>query len=138
MNKADLESLVDIRVSEAEALLASGNFPGAYYLAGYAVECALKACIAKQVRQYDFPNKKLAVSSHSHKLADLVGVAGLRQKLEENENNDAEFKLNWAVAKDWSEQSRYECSIPEPKARDLIDAVTNDNSGVLSWLRTYW
>jgi HEPN domain-containing protein len=29
-------------------LLEAGLYAGAYYLAGYAVECALKACIAKK------------------------------------------------------------------------------------------
>ena len=77
MNKSDLEKLVDIRVTESEVLLEYESFQGAYYLAGYALECAIKACIAKQVQQYDFPNKELAQKSHQHKLTDLLGVAGL-------------------------------------------------------------
>ena len=47
MNKSDLENLVDIRVSEAQVLLESENFQGSYYLAGYAIECAIKVCIVK-------------------------------------------------------------------------------------------
>jgi len=47
LNKTDLELLADLRLAEAAALL--GMAPpmpdAAYYLAGYAVECALKACI---------------------------------------------------------------------------------------------
>ncbi len=135
MDKADLEKLVDIRISEAEILLTSGNFHGAYYLAGYAIECALKACIAKQVNQYDFPNKKLAQDSYSHDLTQLLGVAGLRQELEQM---DDEFKVSWATAKDWSESARYECSIEQTKANDLFNAITDENSGVLAWLKTYW
>jgi len=80
MNKTDLEQLVDIRVAEAEVLLRNGNYQGAYYLIGYSLECAFKACISKQVRQFDFPNKQLATQSHTHKLTDLLGVAGLKQK----------------------------------------------------------
>jgi hypothetical protein len=38
MNKKDLENLVEIRVTEAASLLNSKHFPGAYYLAGYALE----------------------------------------------------------------------------------------------------
>jgi len=138
MNKSDLEKLVDIRVSEAEVLLRYENYQGAYYLAGYALECAIKACIAKQVRQYDFPNKELAQKSHQHKLTDLLGVAGLKQKLGEKERSDLDFQLNWAVAKDWSVESRYECSIESSKANDLFQAVTNENSGILAWLKTFW
>ena len=138
MNKTDLEALVEIRVSEAMALLESNKYEGAYYLIGYAIECALKACIAKQVNQYDFPNKQLANKSHTHKLNELLGVAGLKQKLTEKENQDNEFKLNWAVVKDWSEASRYECLIEETKATDLFAAATNENSGILAWLKTFW
>jgi hypothetical protein len=138
MNKSDLEKLVDIRVSESEVLLEYENFQGAYYLAGYALECAIKACIAKQVQQYDFPNKELAQKSHQHKLTDLLGVAGLKQKLGEKEQADIDFKLNWAVAKDWSVESRYECAVESSKAKDLYRAVTDENSGILAWLKTFW
>ena len=138
MNKTDLENLVEIRISEAAVLLTSGNFPGAYYLAGYALECALKACIAKQVSQYDFPNKKLAEDSYSHDLPKLIGVAGLKQALSQKEKEDVEFGLNWAVAKDWSESARYECGIEKTRANDLYSAITDKKSGVLAWLKTYW
>ena len=76
MNKVELETLSETRIREAELLFSNGEFGGAYYLAGYSVECALKACICKQVKESDFPNKKLAQDSHTHKLLDLVGVAG--------------------------------------------------------------
>jgi HEPN domain-containing protein len=138
MNKSDLETLVSIRISEAKLLLESEKYQGSYYLAGYALECAIKVCITKQVNQYDFPNKELAQKSHQHKLTDLLGVAGLKQKLNEKELTDMEFKLNWAVAKDWTVESRYECSIESSKANDLFQAVTDENSGVLAWLKTFW
>lgn len=56
MNRSDIQILADIRVGEAKALLDLGHWPGAYYLAGYAVECALKACIAKLTKADDFPD----------------------------------------------------------------------------------
>lgn len=138
MNKSDLERLVDIRVSEAKVLLESKNYEGSYYLLGYSLECALKACIAKQVKQYDFPNKDLAQKSHQHKLTDLLGVAGLKQKLGEKEQEDSDFQLNWLVAKDWTVESRYECKIEEKKANDFYEAITNKKSGILIWLKTFW
>ncbi|MCQ8116256.1 DNA-binding protein [Methylomonas rosea] len=138
MNKSDLEKLVEIRLTEAEILLKSRSFQGAYYLTGYSLECALKACIAKQVSQYDFPNKQLANQSHTHNLTELLGVAGLKQKLSEQRERNNDFNLNWAVAKDWSESSRYECNIEETKANDLFKAVTEETSGILAWLKKYW
>lgn len=138
MNKSELEKLVGIRVQEADILLKSKCFQGAYYLIGYALECAFKACISKQVKAFDFPDKQLANASHTHKLSELVGVAGLKQKLNEQENQDENFKLNWAVAKDWSEVSRYECIVEENKANDLYKAITDNESGILPWLKKYW
>lgn len=138
MNKSDLENLVTIRLSDAAILLNYKNFHGAYYLAGYAIECALKVCIAKQVRQHDFPNKKLAEDSYSHDLEKLLGVAGLKPHLANKEKMDTEFRVNWAVVKDWSEQARYDQNIEATKAQDLYTAITDKQSGVLEWLKTYW
>jgi hypothetical protein len=138
MNKKDLEELVDIRIKEAKVLLDAESYQGAYYLAGYSLECAIKACIAKQVQQYDFPNLELAKHSYSHKLIDLLGVAGLKQKLSEKEQQDINFQLNWTVAKDWNEKARYESRIEEKKAKDLYEAITHNQSGVLVWLKTFW
>jgi hypothetical protein len=47
MDRKDLQSLSRWRLLEARALLRAGLPNGAYYLAGYSIECALKACIAK-------------------------------------------------------------------------------------------
>jgi len=103
MNKNELESLAAIRIKEAEILLTANCYHGAYYLAGYALECILKACIAKQVKEFDFPDKKLANDSYTHDLAKLLITAGLRQELGKQENQNEEFKLNWAVVNKWSE-----------------------------------
>jgi hypothetical protein len=48
MNRVDFQNLATERLSDAEALIAGGRFDCAYYVAGYAVECALKACILFQ------------------------------------------------------------------------------------------
>jgi HEPN domain-containing protein len=47
VNRNGLQDLSKVRLKEATALLNLRMYDGAYYLAGYAVECALKACIAK-------------------------------------------------------------------------------------------
>jgi hypothetical protein len=57
MNRRDLQTLAKIRLKEAQALARLRLYDGAYYLAGYAVECALKACIARRTSRYDFPDK---------------------------------------------------------------------------------
>ncbi len=137
MNKYELEVLSAIRIKEAEVLLKAECYHGAYYLAGYALECILKACIAKQIKQFDFPDKKLANDSYTHDLSKLLITAGLKLELMQQENKDINFKLNWSVANKWSEESRYEHSIQRQDARDLYEAITETESGVLPWLKKY-
>jgi hypothetical protein len=134
MNRSDLQQLAEARVRESQALLAAGETAGAYYVGGYAAECALKACIAKQTRQYDFPDRRLVNASHTHNLSELLGLAGLRQALGAAA---AGVQANWAIAKDWSEQSRYEMRTSQ-EAQDLFDALTDPSDGVLPWLRQHW
>ena len=57
------------------------RWTGASYssLAGYAVECALKARIAKATRKHDFPDTKKADASHRHNLRELLKVANLEE-----------------------------------------------------------
>lgn len=97
-----------------------------------------KGMHSKKVNQHDFPNKKLAEDSYSHDLSKLVGVAGLKTDLSQREQSDQVFSLNWAVAKDWSERSRYEIGITQAQARDLVAAISDNNNGVLQWLKNYW
>jgi hypothetical protein len=58
MTRADFQALAEERINDAGALLNSRRFSGAYYSSGLAVECALKACVAKNTRQFDFPQKR--------------------------------------------------------------------------------
>jgi hypothetical protein len=46
-------------------------------LAGYSVECGLKACVAKQIREHDFPDRQFVLDSYTHDLNRLIGLAGL-------------------------------------------------------------
>ena len=113
-----------MRRREALVLLTAGHYPGAYYLAGYAVECALKACVAKQVRRYDFPDKKLANEAFTHDLTKLMKLSGLAPELTKEMELNKSLELNWAVVKDWSESTRYETGTTETQARDLYSACT--------------
>jgi HEPN domain-containing protein len=62
INRKGLQDLSKLRLNEAEALLRSNHPDGAYYLAGYAVECALKACISKRTQRYDFPDRQSLIA----------------------------------------------------------------------------
>jgi hypothetical protein len=82
VNRRDLQGLTRVRLAEARALLDAGLYDGAYYLAGYAVECALKACIARRTRIHDFPLKPSDVRGmYTHDSVGLVRAADLRDSL---------------------------------------------------------
>ena len=139
MNRLDFQLLADVRIEEAGALL---NLPtpmpdGAYYLAGYAVECALKACICLKYAQYDWPEKKFVADSHTHDLLDLVRLAGLSAQRVAEAAFDIAFFNNWQVVNEWREQSRYERH-SLIKARRMFEAVDNNANGVLSWIKARW
>lgn len=130
MTRKDLQDLASIRLKEAKALLDQGLHDGAYYLCGYAVECALKACIAKNVRQYDFPDKKVVIDSHTHDIEKLIRVSGLEPELRLQTQKNQEFKLNWQVVRDWSEISRYKRS-SEFDATDLYFSIVDEQNGIM-------
>lgn len=138
MNRTELQRISRLRVEEAKVLLDNGYFSGAYYILGYSVECALKACIARQIRRYDIPDRKLINDSYTHDLEKLVSVSGLKDELQKESRANRTLGLNWAVAKDWKVDSRYEIGVSESKAKDLFTAVTGRRDGVLSWLRKWW
>ena len=139
MNRSDFQKLAEIRIKEAKVLLDNKCFEGAYYLAGYAVECALKACIAKKTKLHDFPPpRKVVEDIYTHSIMTLLVRSELGLELKNQETTVIQFKLNWAVVKDWSEHKRYETQIDTKRARDLYRAVTNSRNGVLPWLKRYW
>jgi HEPN domain-containing protein len=123
---------------EAKVLLLNGEYSGAYYLAGYAVECGLKACIAKQIKKFDFPDKKTVIDSYTHDLAALVKVAGLQPSLDlEIQRDQQGFGLYWKVVRQWTEQHRYQI-IDQKTAEGLVEAISDAKRGVLKWLKRHW
>ena len=138
MNRQDFHILAEIRVEDARVLLDAGQWAGAYYLCGYAVECAIKACIAKQTREHDFPNLNKVRQSYSHDLRQLIVRTELEDELEAQRRGRARFNSHWGILEGWSEQRRYDHGITGEQARDLFNAVTDNTYGVLTWLRNFW
>ena len=138
MNRADLQALAEDRLKDAEVLLANGRFGAAYYLAGYAVECALKACIAKLTKAEDFPIKNSTTTVYIHDLKKLAATARVEAAISQLSGSDQSFKSNWEIVGWWSEESRYDRSIDQPLAELMLDAVSNPQHGVLSCIRQYW
>src|SRR5215471_1423931 len=97
ITRREFQRLADLRASEAGVLARNRKQQGAYYLAGYSVECALKACIAKQTKRHEFPPKHDYVREvYTHNLNKLLQLAGLDKELE------IDMKTNGALANNWN------------------------------------
>lgn len=137
MDRYHFQRLAGLRLQEARVLLRNGKFEGCYYLSGYAVECALKACICKLTRRYDFPDRDFARAVYVHNLTDLLRLAKLEQAMTEDAARNREFRLNWAIVRRWNEESRY--GTPSQRdADEMFQAVSNRSAGVVRWLRRHW
>src|SRR5947207_1147458 len=134
----ELRQLAEDRILDAQALLTAQRWSGAYYVAGYAVECALKACIARLTAEHDFPPKlKFVQDCYTHELVKLVQAANLKTDLDNDTTANPILSGYWGVAKDWTEASRYDQKT-QLQAERLFEAITNHPNGVLPWIRIRW
>jgi hypothetical protein len=74
MNRNDFRELARIRLREARVLLRNSCLKGHIIYPAMCIECAIKACIAKQTKRFDFPDKRTVQDSHSHDLEQLIRV----------------------------------------------------------------
>jgi hypothetical protein len=138
VNRTDFQRLAPLRLKEAKTLHAAGLHAGAYYLAGYSVEFALKSCIAKRFVAGDWPDKKLVDRVWKHDLDDLLEVAELRKDLESARATRPNLDVHWAIVKDWREAERYDDSTTDVDAAALIKAIEDSADGILPWLQQRW
>jgi HEPN domain-containing protein len=137
MNRNDLQQLADLRIREANILFAAGEYSGAYYLAGYAVECALKACFAKNVKQYDFPEKGRTDKVFIHDLKELLKHAGLKDQLDADLKKNVGLAASWEEVVKWSEASRY-FFWTKNQTEEILAAILEGKDGVMPWIKQRW
>lgn len=142
MNRPELQHLTRERLRDAEIFLASGQWAGAYHMAGYALECALKSCILKLVDDTGiiFTDKKYLdklAKCWTHDLVQLIDVAELTEEFGKARGSNPQLDAYWLTVQGWKEVSRYERKT-EAEARKLFEAITNDPDGVLPWIQTRW
>jgi len=137
MDRRHLQNLAQTRLADARVLFAAGRFSGAYYLAGYVIECGLKACVAKLTTSESFPDKDLANAVYTHDLKILAKAAKLDAAIEQRAKADPDFELNWAITNFWSETARYE-SWSKDEAKWMLDAVSDSAHGVLQCITQFW
>lgn len=137
MRKIDLEKLSERKIQSALALAEIRHWSNSFYLAGYSIELALKAVIAKQISADTIPDRNLINKVYTHDFAILLGLAGLKGVHNQTVKIDSIFASNWAICSEWNPDSRYQ-EKSAFEAHYLLEAITNDAHGVLRWIKTHW
>lgn len=137
-----MQVLAKTRLADAKALLGRKRWSAAYYLTGYAVECALKSCLLHHIHETGviFKDQKYLKElggCWTHDFVTLVKISGLDEPFGVARGQNPVLEANWTVTKDWKETSRYE-EKTEHEARSLYTAVEHEADGVLAWVRQHW
>lgn len=84
-----------------------------------------------------FPEKQFSVNCYSHKLIDLVNLAGLNAVWDAKRRADPLFRVCWGTVEAWTEQTRYH-RVTESEARLLYDSIADTVNGVMTWLKSHY
>jgi hypothetical protein len=144
MTRTEFQQIALLRLEEAEILLNQGKYNGCCYLAGYALESALKAAICQRMDNDDFFEALKSETLRAfkiHNLKELLILAGLSRKYEDLRINSPILYDNWLIIFDeirWSEQLRYQITMTQQNAENMIHAINEPINGILQWIKNYW
>ncbi len=138
MTRAELQRLAKMRLDDGSVLLGAKRYAACYYVLGYAVECALKACIAQTFKANTIPDKNFVNSIFTHDLAALLKKAGLGERLKLASESDPKLQSNWTSVQEWKGERRYKTTVTRKEAEDFRTAVADPDHGVLQWLQRHW
>ncbi len=138
MTRKDLQELSRLRLREADALYNARLYDGCVYLAGYAVELALKARICRVLRVNEYPSGDLGKAFKVHSLEQLKVLAGLSRDIDVRKNK--ELFDNWSKAVAWNPEQRYDApgKYNGATAKVILDGLTAKPNGVFTWLTKRW
>jgi hypothetical protein len=117
MNDSDLKQLAQEHLDDAMALQGSQRFAGAIYLAGYAVECALKFRICQTLGWSDFPPNSDHRALKSHDLNFLLNYSGMLLETKKT------YSFLWERAAQWNPEMRYR-TLARPNAAECHDFIS--------------
>jgi HEPN domain-containing protein len=140
VNRVQWQQLAERWLADAKALLDEHRWSAAYYLAGYAVECGLKACVLVRLAatpELIFETKKFSENCWTHNALELVKQSGLETTRAADAAANPALHKNWLVVRDWRENARYQTTSHQ-KAKKLYAAIADDPNGVMSWIRARW
>jgi hypothetical protein len=138
VNRLQWQQLAERWIPDARAMLDAHRWSAAYYVAGYAIECALKSCILKRVvasAELIFEDRRFSEKCWTHSIEELVRLADLEAARAADIATNRTLGRNWLIVKDWNEKSRYE-TVTHHRAKKLFNAVADNVNGVMPWIRT--
>jgi HEPN domain len=97
------------KLASSKSLLAAGQYDDASYLAGYAIELALKARYCTRNQWADFPDDRAEATRRGVRgmlVHDLKKLLKLSDHI--SLQNNSMLNIDWDRALDWSEQRRYQ------------------------------
>ncbi len=133
----DLQKLAEVRLEDAIVLFQAEKASSAYYIAGYAIELTLKACISRLFQTDVIPDKAFVNAIYTHSLENLLNAAGLLPQFKEDSKVDAQFAAYWGIVSKWSETSRYQFT-DKVTAATLIQSIQDPDHGVFQWVKKHW
>jgi HEPN domain-containing protein len=119
----DVRKIAHARLKDAKVLLTAGQYEGAIYLCGYAVELALKARICRVLKWAGYPaTKKEFEGLQTFRTHDLDVLARLTGR--DSVMKKAYF-AEWAAVVEWSPETRYKPigSTSSAKVQIMISAA---------------
>ena len=140
MTRSEWRRTAESRVRDAAALLKARRWSAAYYLAGYAVECGLKACVVAYLRKnldVIFRDRRFSEKCWTHDYDELFKLAELKAQWDADMAANKDLQDNWEVVKNWKETARYQRK-SRGDAEKLYQAITDPVNGVLPWIRNHW
>jgi hypothetical protein len=137
LSRNDLQKLAEVRIEDSKLLFKTGKSSSAYYLAGYCIELALKACISKLFQSDVIPENAFVQAIYTHSLNTLLNVAGLRPQFNEETKSDPQFAAYWGIVSNWSVTSRYQFWDPVTTGI-LIRSIDDPDHGVFQWVKKHW
>ena len=140
VNRLEWQQLAERWLEDAQNLLEKDRWSAAYYVAGYAVECGLKACVLARVGgtpEVAIEDRDFSRNCWTHSARKLLRQANLEGRREAEGKANLDLGNNWGVVEAWSENARYQ-NHPRALAETLYAAIANNPNGVMQWIRAHW
>ena len=148
VNPEEIRKLAKQRLTEAEILYQNGQYDGAYYLAGYAVELSLKAKICERLglpHLFDETNStnnsikgmcEIRKTLKTHNLIVLLNLCGLKPNFDEGKATNLQIAiLNSLLINSWDENARYKpCGHVQLQDIHKIIQLLTVEKNFLTWI----